>query len=60
VSAEPLLAADLDDQIDIYQRFGGTTALVSTGPGDDGTCAGFDCDHLLSGRELGAAYYAHG
>jgi hypothetical protein len=29
---EPLVAADTDAQADIYERSGGTTALVSTGP----------------------------
>jgi len=44
---EKLDPADLDNQIDIYERLGGTTSFVSTGPADDGTCAGLDCDAEL-------------
>jgi hypothetical protein len=45
-TAESLLPADSDTQIDIYSRStsGGPTTLVSTGPADDGTCPGADCD----------------
>lgn len=32
VTAEPLVDADADTQIDVYDRSGGGTALVSTGP----------------------------
>jgi hypothetical protein len=31
-TAEPLVAADTDTAVDIYDRFGGNTSLVSTGP----------------------------
>jgi hypothetical protein len=31
-TTEPLVAADTDDQLDIYERAGGVTYLVSTGP----------------------------
>ena len=35
-TAERLVAQDTDSLPDIYERTGGTTTLVSTGPGDDG------------------------
>jgi len=31
-TAERLVPADTDDQLDLYQRAGGSTTLVSTGP----------------------------
>jgi hypothetical protein len=46
-TAESLLPADLDDQIDLYARSGGATEFVSTGPTDDGTCPAVDCDAEL-------------
>ena len=41
MTAEPLVGADTDGAFDVYQRSGGTTSLVSTGPvnGNDDTSA---------------------
>ena len=39
---EPLVSADTDNQYDVYQRAGGVTTLVSTGPtGGNGASAAF-------------------
>jgi hypothetical protein len=39
-TGEKLVPTDTDTQTDIYERFNGTTTLISTGPADDGTATG--------------------
>ena len=41
-TAEQLVAEDTDSAIDLYERAGGTTTLVSTGPGSHDVCDRFD------------------
>ena len=62
---EQLLAADTDSQTDVYERSGGTTTLVSTGPAGgngaffvafggvsaDGTRVVFETDEQLVGAD---------
>jgi hypothetical protein len=41
-TAEPLVSGDTDTQFDVYERTGGTTSLVSTGPtGGNGSAGAF-------------------
>jgi hypothetical protein len=53
-TTESLVAADTDTRRDIYRREGGTTALVSTGPG--GGNGAFDADFMGASLDGGNAY----
>jgi hypothetical protein len=64
-TAERLVPADTDNAVDIYERFGGNTTLVSTGPAstntdddaaykgcsDDGTRVFFETDERLTSSD---------
>jgi hypothetical protein len=69
---EPMTAGDTDASVDVYERFGGTTTLLSTGPtggngafaaflfpnglSDDGTRAFFDTRESLMASDTDASF----
>ncbi len=69
---EPMTAGDTDTSVDVYERFGGTTTLLSTGPtggngafpaflfpnglSDDGTRAFFDTREALMASDTDTSF----